>query len=251
MIFYNGLYFALRSGNDHRQLRFSPCQIELIENEGNTSYLQYTEDTSKNRPGNVAPKIVTHYANKENPERCFVRLNKKYISHCPINCKSQAFYLQPLQTPRESCWYSDMPLGHNKLNKAVASICKEAGIVGFKTNHSLRATTATRLYQAGIDEQIVMDHTGHKSVDGIRSYKRTSETQRKNVSNILNSNTPKKMCTSTLQYSNLSAINTSRGGGGGLRYNFGFYPSQIMEGIKKHRKTCILNLYTNLKWRLS
>ena len=34
------------------------------------------------------------------------------------------------------------------------------------------------------------------------------------------------------------------GGGGGLRYDFGFYPSQNMEGIKKHRKTCILNFYT-------
>ena len=34
------------------------------------------------------------------------------------------------------------------------------------------------------------------------------------------------------------------GGGGSLRYDFGFYPSQNMEGIKKHRKTCILNFYT-------
>ena len=51
-----------------------------------------------------------------------------------------------------------------------------------------------------------MDRT---RVDGIRSYKRTSDSQRQNVSNILNSNTPNKMSTSTLQYSNLSAINIS------------------------------------------
>ena len=87
----------------------------------------------------------------------------------------------------------------------VASLCKAAGIGGFKTNHSLRATIATRLYQAGFDEQLVMDRTGHRSVDGIRSYKRTSESQREDISNILNSNESKKICTSSLE----ATINTT------------------------------------------
>ena len=51
MVFYNGLYFALRSGKEHRQLRLSPCQTEVVEIEGERSYLRYTEDTSKNRLG--------------------------------------------------------------------------------------------------------------------------------------------------------------------------------------------------------
>ena len=42
------------------------------------------------------------------------------------------------------------------------------GIKGYKTNHSLKAT-ATRLYSAGIDEQLVMERTGHRSIEGIRS----------------------------------------------------------------------------------
>ena len=79
MIYCNGLYFALRSGKEHRQLRLCPCQIELIEREGERPYLKYTEDISKNRPGGlkgrkVKQKIVYHHSNLEKPERCFVRL---------------------------------------------------------------------------------------------------------------------------------------------------------------------------------
>ena len=34
MLFYNGSYFALRSGEEHRQLRLRSSQIELIEKNG-------------------------------------------------------------------------------------------------------------------------------------------------------------------------------------------------------------------------
>ena len=36
---------------------------------------------------------------------------------------------------------------------------------------------ATRLFQSGADEQLVMSHTGHGSIDGIRTYKRESTEQ--------------------------------------------------------------------------
>ena len=83
IVFMNGLYFALRSGSEHRTLRFFPPQIEVVEREGEHPYLQYTEDTSKNHPGGlkgrkVKLKVVRHHANTENPDRCFVRLFKLY-----------------------------------------------------------------------------------------------------------------------------------------------------------------------------
>ena len=61
-----------------------------------------------------------------------------------------------------------------------------AGITGFRTNHSLRSTTATRLYQAGVDEQLIMETTGCRSLEGVRSYKRTSVSQKEKISDILN-----------------------------------------------------------------
>ena len=71
-------------------------------------------------------------------------------------------------------------------------MCKEAGIQGYKTNHSLRATAATRLYASGVDEQLVMERTGHCSTEGIRSYKRTSTEQQQDISDILNNS--KRSC---------------------------------------------------------
>ena len=71
-------------------------------------------------------------------------------------------------------------------------MCKKGGIQGYKTNHSLRATAATRLYASGVGEQLVMERTGHRSIEGIRSYKRTSNDQQEAVSDILSTN--KKPC---------------------------------------------------------
>ncbi len=83
IIFMNGLYFALRSGSEHRALRFSPAQIVVVER-GERPYLEYTEDISKNRPGGLkgrktTPKVVRHHSNVERPDRCFVRLFKLYV----------------------------------------------------------------------------------------------------------------------------------------------------------------------------
>jgi hypothetical protein len=55
---------------------------------------------------------------------------------------------------------------------------------GFFSNHSLRATCATRLFQAGVDEQLISKHTGHRSV-AVRSYKRPSDEQERQLSSIL------------------------------------------------------------------
>lgn len=87
MVFMCGLYFALRSGQEHRDLQYS--QIRLVEPPtASTPHLVYTENISKNNSGGIAkrkqePKVVTHHANLDNPSRCFVQLYKQYIQHCP------------------------------------------------------------------------------------------------------------------------------------------------------------------------
>ena len=72
LIFYNGIYFALWSGDEHWQLRFNSSQMEHVERSEGIPYLKYVEDVSKNRPGGIKwrkikPKIVYHHANTTRP----------------------------------------------------------------------------------------------------------------------------------------------------------------------------------------
>ncbi len=69
-----------------------------------------------------------------------------------------------------STWYTEKPLGVNALKKIVCKLTEKAGLVGKFSNHSLRVSAATRMYEQGIDEQTIKHITGHKS-DTVRSYK--------------------------------------------------------------------------------
>ena len=169
--YLNGKNFGLRGGQEHRRIRYRPSQITLHEPPGKTAYLKFSEDVSKTCQGGIkhrklTPKEVLHYANKECPERCHVRIYKKYMSLCPKDHRDDCFYLQALQHPRDDCWYSRQAIGVNKLANFTRETCQKGGLPGFFTNHSLRATTATRLFHSGVDEQLIMTKTGHRSVEG-------------------------------------------------------------------------------------
>lgn len=104
----------------------------------------------------------------------------------PTNGKSTAFYLRPKRRYNEDTWFDDAPVGIHTLQNTVGRLCKGAGLDGFYTNHSLRATAATRLFEEGVDEQLISEKTGHRST-AVRSYKRTSNQQQEHISDLVQS----------------------------------------------------------------
>ena len=64
-----------------------------------------------------------------NPERCVVRLYKKYVSKCPNGViGGSVFYLTPKRkwTAGDEIWFTRSPIGKTSLRSVVADMCKKA-----------------------------------------------------------------------------------------------------------------------------
>ena len=190
VIYMMGLHLALPGGVEHNRLRrpgFDP-QVIVGNDARGRECLIYTEDAlNKTNQGGLKckqrTKVVYVYPSA-NLFRCPVRIYKKYIGLLPKpkSCKKLYLRVKPKQMPY--VWYADQPFGVNKVCSAVKEICNKAGITGKFMNHSLRATSASRMYHKGVPEQVIKEVTGHAS-DSVRTYKRTSEEIREIASNTI------------------------------------------------------------------
>ena len=191
VIFLIGKGCALRAGKEHRALRAPPfeSQFSFVHDNNGESVIRYREDIGlkTNKGGlkhrRVQPKVVDIYRIGDE-SRCPVRLITKYLSMLPEDRTCKAFYLQARTKFRPGYWYFNKPVGENKLRETIKELCATAGLPGFYSNHSLRSTSATTMYQGDIDEQIIQEITGHRSL-AVRSYKRTCDSQRKKASNCI------------------------------------------------------------------
>ena len=199
VIYMLGLHCALRGGIEHNNLRRPGCnsQISLETDKRGKSCMVYWEDPlQKTNQGGLVCKNrnkIVHVYLSSNPIRCPIRLYKKYIGLLPQSMSCRKLYLRCKKRMNPRVWYCDQPYGMNKIKNTVKEICKEAGIDGKYTNHSLRATCASCMYDRQVPEQIIKEVTGHKS-DCVHVYKRTSEVLKENASKMVSGETsPKKV----------------------------------------------------------
>lgn len=110
-----------------------------------------------------------------------------YLSKFPLYAfQEDVLFLRPKKKAcSDAAWYDKTPIGKNTLAQMVKNMCCDAEIEQPKTNHSLRATGATSLFQNHVPERVIQKVTGHRSFDALRCYERISVEQHSDVSNVI------------------------------------------------------------------
>ena len=153
--------------------------------------VEYTEHGSKNHPGsshqlNQDNKVATQFAKPELEDKCHVYLLEVYLSKLPDSAvQRDIFYMKAKNHIPDSPgdpWYTDVPVGHNTLSKFLKEILKEGGInTENRTNHSLRTTAISRMYENKVPHKLIMERSGHLSVSGLLPYEHATVAQKKAV----------------------------------------------------------------------
>ena len=71
-------------------------------------------------------------------------------------------------------WYTRQRVGVNIIKQLLPKICGSTEKDTKYTNHSLRATTITRMVNGSIPERVIAENSGHKSIKSLRCYEKTS-----------------------------------------------------------------------------
>ncbi len=181
IFFLNGKSFALRGISEQYNLKVSQLQRET-----NPDRYVYVEHGFKNRSGGIADykvpnKQVPIYANPIAGPRCHVYILDMYLQKLPSNAKiNDIFYMRPLSfiLPNNSSpWYhGKQRLGKNSIGRMVSQMCENAGLPK-RTDHSLRATCVTQLFEAGVPNNIIQARTGHRTLSSLHLYERISDHQ--------------------------------------------------------------------------
>ena len=84
-------------------------------------------------------------------------------------------------------WYINVPCDVDTLQSIIPKMSDQAETSVRYSNHSLRATSASRLFASNVPEKIIQEKTGHRSLVGLRGYERTTTEQERIVTKILSS----------------------------------------------------------------
>jgi len=169
-----GLHFSLHGGQEHCNLRVEQLTRVPVDRYDVKTHYQYIENGSKNYQGKF---LEVRQMNKNCACLCSAWVTKMPSLYFGL---ISAFYMQPMpQLPKlpSKPWYKVTPVGVNPLKGMMAKITGLAGLTGAYTNHSLRATSASHMFAAGVPEMIVAQFTGHKTTKALRQYERTTVPQ--------------------------------------------------------------------------
>ena len=178
------LYFANHGMENLRSMR--PGDFILHNNNSNNQEYFTIRDmgTKNHQSDDSVSQGGQMHAMPGNP-RCPVANLKKYIARLNPQCEWMWQRPKNLVSDQDDTWYVNVPLGKSTLAVMTKKISEFAGCSQSYTNHSLRATSVTLLDHAGYTSRDIMSVSGHRSESSIKNYVRTSEEQKKKMSDTI------------------------------------------------------------------
>ena len=110
-----------------------------------------------------------------------------YLPLLPFN--SPNFYMHALEkfsSDTKKCCMTNQCVGINVLKNILLELLEKAGLETRYTNHSLRATAITRMFNSGIPEKVIAENSGHRSTKALRCYERIPQEQQKTATRVIN-----------------------------------------------------------------
>lgn len=106
-----------------------------------------------------------------------------------LNPSCQRLFQKPLVAyTLDGYWYKNEPIGKNTLASMMQAISKKAGLSTVYTCHSVRASTITTLFRAGVSTQSIVAITKHKNTTSLGHYISDLSTgQKRECSGVLSS----------------------------------------------------------------
>jgi len=82
-------------------------------------------------------------------------------------------------------WYTKQRVGVNNLKRIIPIVSTKAMCSAQYTNHSLRATSVTRMFSASVPEKLIAEKSDHHSLKALRSYERINPNLQRAIDNVI------------------------------------------------------------------
>jgi len=189
-VWFNLCYYLGRRGREGwREL--TKNSLEFKHDDQNKEYvsIKHTEQTKNNQGG--SKQKDQHYTDVRmyglpgssmDPSSSLKLMLSKLHPDC------EALFQTPLTkfSTAAECWYKNEPSRKNSIAQLMPKISKKAGFPQVYTAHSVRASTITRLHQAGVDAKQICAITKHKNEQSLTPHiKDSSASQKRACSDIL------------------------------------------------------------------
>ena len=156
----------------------------IIKEDASHKTIYLKDSLTKNHRGQENSTTTKGFIVESNNSDCPVKLLQCYLSH--LHPGNDFLWQRPVSSFKDDdkIWYSNQKIGVNTMTKMMSSISRYLNLQKIYTNHCLRATAITLLGRTFQDTEI-QAISGHKSLNALGIYKRTSQDILRKMSNDL------------------------------------------------------------------